>query len=303
VNRRAAVAGTWYSDNPSRLTDEIDRYLDRADVPSATGRARALIAPHAGLMYSGPVAAFAYKLLARRSRLPHTHREGGSYGAVVLVGPSHFVPFRGVSIWNSGAWETPLGPIAVERQLAETIRAESEAIVELPAAHGREHSLEMQLPFIARLLPGVPIVPLVMGYQTRETAFELADALAHAIRRFRNDSNVPNDSNDSNVPNDSNDSNVLLIASSDLSHYYDADVAARMDAVMIRHIEALDPGGLMTALEEEPRHACGGGPMVSVLHAARQLGATEAHVLRYADSGDVSGDKSSVVGYLAAAVL
>ena len=294
MNRRAAVAGTWYSDNPSRLTDEIDRYLDRADVPSATGRARALIAPHAGLMYSGPVAAFAYKLLARRSRLPHTHREGGSYGAVVLVGPSHFVPFRGVSIWNSGAWETPLGPIAVERQLAETIRAESEAIVELPAAHGREHSLEMQLPFIARLLPGVPIVPLVMGDQTRETAFELADALARAIRRFRNDSNVPNDSNDSNV---------LLIASSDLSHYYDADVAARMDAVMIRHIEALDPGGLMTALEEEPRHACGGGPMVSVLHAARQLGATEAHVLRYADSGDVSGDKSSVVGYLAAAVL
>ncbi|HET9192173.1 MAG TPA: AmmeMemoRadiSam system protein B [Vicinamibacterales bacterium] len=294
MNRRAAVAGTWYSDNPSRLTDEIDRYLDRADVPSATGRARALIAPHAGLMYSGPVAAFAYKLLARRSRLPHTHRERGSYGAVVLVGPSHFVPFRGVSIWNSGAWETPLGPIAVERQLAETIRAESEAIVELPAAHGREHSLEMQLPFIARLLPGVPIVPLVMGDQTRETAFELADALARAIRRFRNDSNVPNDSNDSNV---------LLIASSDLSHYYDADVAARMDAVMIRHIEALDPGGLMTALEEEPRHACGGGPMVSVLHAARQLGATEAHVLRYADSGDVSGDKSSVVGYLAAAVL
>ncbi len=170
MNRRAAVAGTWYSDNPSRLTDEIDRYLDRADVPSTSGRARALIAPHAGLMYSGPVAAFAYALL-----------NNVAYGAVVLVGPSHFVPFRGVSIWSSGAWETPLGPIAVERQLAETIRAESEAIVELPAAHGREHALEMQLPFIARLLPGVPIVPLVMGYQTRETAFELGDALARAI--------------------------------------------------------------------------------------------------------------------------
>ena len=274
MNRRAAVAGTWYSDNPSRLTDEIDRYLDRADIPSTSGSARALIAPHAGLMYSGPVAAFAYALLTNVA-----------YGAVVLVGPSHFVPFRGVSIWGSGAWETPLGPITVERQLAATIRAESEAIVELPAAHGREHSLEMQLPFIARLLPGVPIVPLVMGHQTRETAFELGDALARGIEGR------------------SSRSDVLLVASSDLSHYQGADVAARMDAVMIRHIEALDPDGLMTALEQEPRHACGGGPMVSVLHAARQLGATEAHVLRYADSGDVSGDKSSVVGYLAAAVF
>lgn len=292
MNRRAAVAGTWYSDNPSRLTDEIDRYLELADVPPTPARARALIAPHAGLLYSGPVAAFAYTLLTRRSL-----KEGGPYHAVVLVGPSHFVPFDGVSIWSSGAWETPLGMVAVARGLAETIRDECEAIIELPVAHGREHSLEMQLPFLARLLPAVPIVPLVMGHQTRETAFELGDALARAIRRFRNDSNVPN------VPNDSNDSNVLLIASSDLSHYEDAEVAARMDAVMIRHIEALDPDGLMTALEHDPRHACGGGPMVSVLHAARQMGATDAHVLRYADSGDVSGDKSSVVGYLAAAVF
>ena len=285
MNRRAAVAGTWYSDNPSRLTDEIDRYLDRADAPSTSGRARALIVPHAGLMYSGPVAAFAYTLLSDIS-----------YGAVVLVGPSHFVPFDGVSIWSSGAWETPLGMVAVERALAATIRAESDAIIELPAAHGREHSLEMQLPFLARLLPGVPIVPLVVGHQTRETAFGLGDAMTRAIRRFEN-ANVSNGSNDPNDPN------VLLIASSDLSHYEDAPTAARMDAVMIRHIEALDADGLMTALEQEPRHACGGGPMVSVLHAARQLGATEAHVLRYADSGDVSGDKSSVVGYLAAAVF
>ena len=286
MNRRAAVAGAWYSDDPSRLTDELDRYLDRADVKPASGRARALIAPHAGLMYSGPVAAFAYKLL-----------NDASYGAVVLVGPSHFVPFRGVSIWSAGAWETPLGMVAVEPDLAGMIRAESEAIVELPAAHGREHSLEMQLPFIARLLPGVPIVPLVMGHQTRETAFGLGDAMARAIE------NRSDRSDRSSRSSRSSRSDVLLVASSDLSHYEDAEVAARMDAVMIRHIEALDPAGLMTALEEEPRHACGGGPMVSVLQAARLLGATEAHVLRYADSGDVSGDKSSVVGYLAAAVF
>jgi AmmeMemoRadiSam system protein B len=148
-----------------------------------------------------------------------------------------------------------------------------------------------------------------MGHQTRHTAFGLGDAIARAIRRIGNVSNVSNVpnvsnlSNDSNDPNDPNDPNVLLIASSDLSHYENATLAERMDAVVIDHVESLDPDGLMTTLEREPRHACGGGPMVSVLHAARALGASRAHVLRYADSGDVSGDKSSVVGYLAAAVF
>jgi AmmeMemoRadiSam system protein B len=273
------VAGTWYSDDPSRLTDEVDRYLGLVDVEPVSSRARALIAPHAGLMYSGPVAAFAYTLL-----------RAVAYRAIVLVGPSHFVPFRGVAIWSSGAWDTPLGAVAVDEDLAQQIGAESPEIVDLPVAHAREHSLEMQLPFIARLQPGVPIVPLVIGHQTRETAFGLGNALAKVLGR-----------SDRSEPSDRSD--VLLIASSDLSHYHDAHVAARMDAVMIRHIEALDPEGLMTALDREPGHACGGGPMVAVLHAARQLGASGAHVLRYADSGDVSGDKSSVVGYLAAAVF
>jgi hypothetical protein len=224
------------------------------------------------------VAAFAYALV-----------RGVPYDAIVLVGPSHFVPFRGVSIWGAGEWETPFGAVAVEHDLAEVIRAECADVVDLPAAHRREHSLEMQLPFVAHLLPGVPIVPLVMGHQTRETAFALGDALARVISR------PSHPSHPSHRP-------VLLIASSDLSHYEDAAVAARMDAVIIRHVQALDPDGLMDALEREPRHACGGGPMVAVLRAARQLGASEARVLRYADSGDVSGDKSSVVGYLAAAV-
>jgi AmmeMemoRadiSam system protein B len=289
VNRRAAVAGAWYSDSPTRLAADLDRYLDQADVALPSSRPRALIAPHAGLMYSGPVAAFAYGLVGRQST-GADDRPPVSYSAVVLVGPSHFVPFHGVSLWSAGAWETPFGAVAVQHDLAEAIRAESAEIIDLPAAHAREHSLEMQLPFIARLLPAVPIVPLLMGHQTRQTAFGLGNAIARAIRRFGN-------KNDPNVPN------VLLIASSDLSHYENATVAQRLDAVVIDHVESLDPEGLMTALEREPRHACGGGPMVSVLHAARALGASRAHVLRYADSGDVSGDKSSVVGYLAAAVF
>jgi AmmeMemoRadiSam system protein B len=152
----------------------------------------------------------------------------------------------------------------------------------MPSAHGREHSLEMQLPFLAHVLPGVPIVPMVMGRQTSATSFALSDAIARAVVASGRE--------------------VLLIASSDLSHYENASVAARLDAVVLDRVAAMDARGLMDVLEREPRHACGGGPMVAVLDAAKQLGASGARVLNYADSGDVSGDKSSVVGYMAAAI-
>jgi MEMO1 family protein len=269
--RRAAVAGSWYSDEPTGLAADVDRYVARADVAPMATPVIAIIAPHAGLIYSGPVAAFSYKAAT-----------SSGCTAMVLVGPSHFVPFRGVSIWPGGAWETPFGPVAIETELAAAIQAASAEIVDVPTAHGREHSLELQMPFIARMWPGVPIVPLVMGHQTRATAFALGEALARAVadRAGR----------------------TLLVASSDLSHYEDSATAGTLDAVVMRHIEALDPEGLMRALEGEPRHACGGGPMVAVLDAARRLGATTSRVLEYADSGDVSGDKTSVVGYMAAAI-
>lgn len=269
--RPAAVAGSWYPGSDAALAAAVDAHLAAAPAP-ARSCPRAIVAPHAGLMYSGPVAAYAYQTVAP-----------GCYTAAVLVGPSHFVGFEGVSIWARGAWETPFGLVPVADELAAAIAAASDAIIEHPSAHGREHSLEMQLPFLARRLPGVPIVPLVMGYQARSTALALGDALARVLGARA-------------------DARVLLVASSDLSHYEDAAVAARLDAVVLRHVEALDAAGLMDALEREPRHACGGGPMVSVLRAAARLGGTDAHVLRYADSGDVTGDKAAVVGYMAAAI-
>jgi AmmeMemoRadiSam system protein B len=272
--RPAAVSGSWYPDTEAHLAQAVDEHLAAATLPEHGGCPRAIIAPHAGLKYSGPVAACAYSLL-----------RSCDYAAAVLVGPSHFVGFEGVSIWPSGRWQTPFGDVAVAADLAAAIAAQSPEIASFPDAHAREHSLEMQLPFIARLLPGVPIVPLLMGYQTRKTAFALGDALAQAVgsgaRAYER---------------------VLLVASSDLSHYQDAAAAARLDAVVLRHVEAFDPAGLMEALERQPSHACGGGPIVAVLRAASRCGATRAQVLRYADSGDVSGDKSSVVGYMAAAV-
>ena len=270
--RPAAVAGSWYPGSAERLAREVDDYVGRAQVDDG-GAPIAIVAPHAGLKYSGPVAAFAYRAVRH-----------GNYDAAVLVGPSHFVGFSGVSIWPRGAWQTPFGAVRVAEELARGMAAASGEVIEYPLAHGREHSLEMQLPFLAHLLPGVPIVPMVMGDQDRETAFALGDALASAIA------------------NRAPFGRVLLVASSDLSHFEDASTAQAMDAVVLREVERLDPEGLMQALEREPHHACGGGPMVAVLQAAKRLGGTRARVLKYGDSGDVSGDKSSVVGYMAAGV-
>ena len=274
--RPAAVAGTWYPGTRAALERAVDSHLDAASREADAAHPycpKAIVAPHAGLMYSGPVAAHAYQLV-----------RGCAYDAIVLVGPSHYVGFEGISIWPRGAWETPFGPVTVAEDLATAIAGASPLIEERPAAHGREHSLEMQMPFVARLLPGVPVVPLVMGHQTRRTSEALGDALARTLDTGAAASRP-----------------VLLVASSDLSHFNDARTAAAMDGVVAGCVDAFNPEALMDALEREPTHACGGGPMVAVLRAARGLGATRARVLRYADSGDVSGDKTSVVGYMAAA--
>jgi AmmeMemoRadiSam system protein B len=265
--RRAAVAGSWYPADPDALAREVDRYLAAAE-PVPSGEALALIAPHAGLLYSGPVAAYSYRLLS-----------GSDADVAVLVGPSHYVGFEGVAIYEHGAFETPFGAVPIAEQCAAAIALASNKVREHPTAHAREHSLEMQLPFLQRLAPGVPIVPLVMGYQTAQTARALGDALGSALKGRR----------------------ALLVASTDLSHYHDAESAAALDRVVIDCVSQFDADRLQHALDVRPEHACGGGPMVAVMRAAQHLGARDAIVLAYADSGDVSGDKSAVVGYLAAA--
>jgi AmmeMemoRadiSam system protein B len=259
------VAGSWYPGTASALGRAVDGLLERAD-DEAGGEVTALVAPHAGLVYSGPVAAHAYRLL-----------RGRSFDAAVLVGPSHFVAFEGVALPEADGFDTPFGVIPIDGAAAARLEA-SRVVRRSDAAHAREHSLEMQLPFLARVQPGLPIVPLVMGRQTDRTARDLADAIAAALDGRR----------------------ALLVASSDLSHYHPAQEAAALDAVVIDRVEAFDPDGLQAVLERRPDHACGGGPIVAVMRAARALGAANARVLRYADSGDVSGDKSAVVGYLAA---
>ena len=271
--RRSAIAGTWFPDDPRALEACVARYLDAADTATHLN-VSAVIAPHAGLIYSGPVAAHAYNALI-----------GRSYDVAVLVGPSHFVGFEGVSVFARGAFETPLGPVCADGPTADQLLdADPGLLIEYPRAHEREHSLEMQLPFLKHVLADVPIVPLVMGLQTRDTISRLADALARVLAGRR----------------------ALLIASTDLSHYFDATRAAELDARVVDLVAGFDAEGLLGELERYPESergrsvACGGGPAVAVMSAARTLGSTHANVLKRADSSDVSGDRTAVVGYLAA---
>jgi AmmeMemoRadiSam system protein B len=231
-------------------------------------------------MFSGPVGAYAYKVAAAH----------GPFDAVMLAGPSHFVAFDGVALYPSGAFDSPLGPVPIDEQLAGELLAASPVIVHpRPAVHAREHSLEMQLPFIRRLLPGAAIVPLLMGYQTRETI----RGLAHALAR---------------VAADHPDKKLLFVASTDLSHYFDAPTAEALDRRVQDAVAACDPEGLLHIFEEYPEAergrfvACGGGPAIAVMLAARARGARHGRVLKYMHSGQISGDNAGVVGYLAGAL-
>jgi len=274
--RPAAVAGSWYPGTRGALERDVDGYLEAVG-PDALPRGRldAVIAPHAGLMFSGPVGAYSYKAADAM----------GVHDTIVLVGPSHFAAFDGVALYPSGAFETPLGNVAIDESLGAELAAASPIVQPLPAAHRREHSLEMQLPFIKRLLPGAAIVPLLMGFQTRETIEALAAALGRVAPGRR----------------------LLLVASTDLSHYFDAQTARKLDARVQDCVEAFDASRLLEVFEQYPEVergryvACGGGPAIAVMLAARARGAEDARVLKYMHSGEISGDNSGVVGYLSGA--
>jgi AmmeMemoRadiSam system protein B len=221
------------------------------------------------LIYSGPVAGHAYRQL-----------QGRPIDVVVLVGPSHFVGFEGVAVYRRGGFDSPLGVAPIDEACATRLLDASPLVREHATAHVREHSLEMQLPFVRRVLPHAGIVPLLMGRQTAPAAAELGGALGVALQGMA----------------------ALLVASTDLSHYHDAQTARVLDARVIAQVERFSPDGLQALLDANRDHACGGGPTVAVMRAAQALGARDAVILNYADSGDVSGDKSAVVGYLAAAI-
>lgn len=273
TTRQAAVAGTWYPSNPQALAHDVDEYVDAA-APAPAGRVDAIIGPHAGLMFSGPIAAWAYKAAARER-----------YDVALLVGPSHFVHFDGVALYPAGAFATPFGPIAIDDGAARDV-ARADLVKPLPMVHSREHSLEMHLPFLRRLMPDLPIVPMLMGAQNRRTIEGLAHALADAAAPRR----------------------TLLVASTDLSHYFDAETAVRLDSEVLDAVDSFDVDRLLARFESFPGAergrfvGCGIGPALAVMIAARAGGARHGRVLKYGHSGDVSGDRTGVVGYMAAAL-
>ena len=265
--RKSIIAGSWYPEDPSILRGDIARYIKNVPDRELTGDVVGLIVPHAGYMYSGQVAAHAYKLI-----------QGKKYDAVILIGPSHRVAFGGVSICSQGAYETPLGVIPVDENIACEMKRLSSIIIDLPAAHAREHSLEIQLPFLQIALGAFPFIPLVMGDQNVATCRELVDAVCQVAK----------------------DCHVLIVASSDLSHFHDYKKAKELDGIVLRHIQDIDAEGLLDSLAHDKTEACGGGPMAVTMLAAHKLGAPQSLLLKYANSGDVTGDKSSVVGYASA---
>lgn len=269
--RPSALAGTWYPGTRDALEKSVQGFLSKVKTPSPNGTLKAIIVPHAGHRYSGPVAAHAYKLLQERK-----------FRRVILVGPSHRVAFSGVSVNLQAGYETPLGVVPVDQEAARKIMEADPAIRWIKKAHVIEHSLEIQLPFLQTVLRDVQIVPILMGQQDLKTCSLLANSLVQVLGDGKG---------------------TLLLASSDLSHFHPYSQAKTLDEKFIEHVQKLDPQGLAKDLSMKRCEACGGGPVIAVLMAAQKLGADRAEILRYANSGDVTGDHSRVVGYVAAALL
>ncbi|MGV8073878.1 MAG: AmmeMemoRadiSam system protein B [Syntrophobacteraceae bacterium] len=267
--RESVIAGSWYPGHPDTLQREIRKYLDQADVSPPAGTLVALIVPHAGYMYSGGVAAYAYKLL-----------EGRKFDRVMIVAPSHRAYFKGASVSDLGGYRTPLGHVPLDHHLVDALHRHSEIIQDVPDADAQEHSLEIQLPFLQVILKDFQLTPVIMGEQSFEACEQLAHIIADICR----------------------DEDVLLVASSDLSHYHPYNEAKRLDQIVTEKVDGFDPQGLAQALSKGECEACGAGPMMTVMLAAKELGANRAKVLHYANSGDVTGDTRGVVGYLAAAL-
>ena len=271
--RPSPIAGRWYPGDPGRLADSVDKYIDTAKVPDIEGEVVGIIVPHAGHIYSGPVAGYAFKAI--RDLNPEL---------VVVVSPMH-QPYSQPFLTSAHqAYQTPLGTISIDH---EAVAALSDVLVEeleyglTPVRNDAEHSLEIELPFLQRVLTSeFRLLPIMVRDQNPQAVETLGRSLARVI---------------SEQP-------ALLVASSDLSHFYDQLQAEHLDAEMLRQVEAFDPLGVLETEEQGKGFACGRNAIAAVLWAAQDLGATQVKVLKHATSGDVTGDYSGVVGYAAAVI-
>ncbi|MEB2835732.1 MAG: AmmeMemoRadiSam system protein B [Desulfurococcales archaeon] len=281
ARRRPAVAGYFYPADPEELRRAIEEAfthpLGPGGIPEVSGARRresiGFVVPHAGYMYSGPVAAHAYYRLALE----------GAPETVVIAGPNHTGMGSLVSIYHEGVWETPLGEVEVDSEFAKAMIANSRFLDPDDKAHIYEHSVEVQVPFLQYLFGGrFKIVPIVVWHQSPEVSEDIAKAVASAARETGRD--------------------YVFIASSDFTHYESHESAVRKDSIALDAIKRLDPEGLFAVIEKYNITMCGPGPVAALLYLGRMAGSPGAEVLKYATSGDVTGDKSSVVGYAAVRV-
>ena len=276
--RPAMIAGSWYESNPDKLRKTVQGYIENARAGQVSGTIMGLIVPHAGHVYSGPVAGHAYKTVM-----------GKKFDTVIIVAPNHVDPnLDFTSVFPAGGYQTPLGLVPVDEETAKAIAGfiPNDTIRASNLGHttnygGRvEHSVEIQLPFLQVALGGFKMVPIVMGNRENESqaAAQLGEAIANAVRG----------------------KNALIVASTDLSHFHALNELKQLDTVAGDRIAAFDPEGLLSSLARGETEACGGMPVAAVMFACRRLGGDTAVVLNMANSGDVSGDYSGAVGYLAA---
>lgn len=267
--RIAAVAGMFYPSSPRKLEDEVRMLLDTSKPQKNIERVKGIVSPHAGYIYSGPTAAFAFNAVSDKN-----------YKTVIIISPSHREYFPGISIYDGDAYETPLGAVPINNEMRERLVADSKLIFSGILGHRAEHAVEVQLPFLQVTMKDFSIVPIVMGDQNKHCVNELAGKLAEVL-----------------------DERTLIVASSDLSHYYSKADANRLDSIVEKRISTFDYEGLLADLETRKCEACGGGAIVSMMKAADMIQSKKSLVLSRSDSGDVSGDNSQVVGYLSAAVF
>lgn len=273
--RQPAVAGQFYPEQPVELRRMVEQFLAEATEPQLQGEVVALVAPHAGYIYSGKVAAYSYALL-----------KGRKFDRVVVIAPSHFESFPFNSVFSGDAYVTPLGKVPVDKEFASQL-AKMNPLIQLssrghaPTQQQGEHALEVQLPFLQCTIGDFKLVPIVMGDQTYEIERALGVALAKMVKG----------------------TNTLIVASSDLSHYHPYEEASTIDHKTLKAIEEWDYLSMSQNFARRVWEACGGGPIVATMIAAERMGATQAKLLKYANTGDVTGDHSRVVGYGAVALL
>lgn len=267
--RHQQVAGYFYPSEKDKLQNEISLMLQVAKPEKSFNNIFGIVSPHAGYMYSGKTAAYAYNLLKDKF-----------YKTVIVISPSHTEYFPGISIYDGDAYETPLGIVEIDQKVTDKLVENSKTIFRGVQGHRKEHALEVQIPFLQSVMNDFKIVPIVMGDQSKMFVDELAEKISKVA-----------------------DDSTLVVASSDMSHFYSSEEADRLDSVVEKRINDFDFEKLLQDLDDHECEACGGGPIAAMMKAASLKNIKKSFVIKRSDSGDVTGDKSEVVGYLSAVVF